>query len=218
MSGRKRPDIDLVAISDAGGADDSVEEVVDSSRPRAARAYDRLALATRRPLFRRIAQIVIVVGVGVAVAVAVFRGPRSGSPPTSPLTPTACASGRCNAVSMTNDELRDVRATLAGYDTSGLRLLDERNVPVLIEVVSTNGAGVLTINAARVTHAPAGWPSDNVTPVTPGGPNRLVLRTVVRSPTDQATWVVEVQAISPSGSTTVLQAARALAVDGSLVG
>ena len=85
MSGRKRPDIDLVAVADAGSTHDGVEDVVDSTRRPAARAYGRLALASRRPLFRRIAQVVIVLGVGVAVAVAVFRGPRSGSPPTSPL-------------------------------------------------------------------------------------------------------------------------------------
>ena len=80
MSGRKRPDIDLVAVADAGATHDGVEEVVDSTRRPAARAYGRLALASRRPLFRRIAQVVIVLGVGIAVAVAVFRGPRSGSP------------------------------------------------------------------------------------------------------------------------------------------
>jgi hypothetical protein len=43
------------------------------------------------------------------------------------------------------------------------------------------------------------------------------VRAVVRSPTDQAQWAVEVRAIIPSGSTTLLQAARNLAVDGSLV-
>jgi hypothetical protein len=218
MSGRKRPDIDLVAVADAGSAHDGVEDVVDSTRRPAARAYGRLALASRRPLFRRIAQVVIVLGVGVAVAVAVFRGPRSGSPPTSPLEPPACASGQCSAIPMTDAELHDVRVALSdNYRTSGLRLLDARNVPVLIEVVSTDAAGVLTINAARVSHAPAGWASENIAPVTPQGPNRMVVRAVVRSPTDQAQWAVEVRAIIPSGSTTLLQAARNLAVDGSLV-
>ena len=219
MSGRKRPDIDLVAVADAGATHDGVEEVVDSTRRPAARAYGRLALASRRPLFRRIAQVVIVLGVGAAVAVAVFRGPRSGSPPTSPLVSPACASGQCSASSMTEAELHDVRVALSDSDyyTSGLRLRDARNVPVLIEVVSTDGAGVLTINAARVSHAPAGWASENIAPVSPQGPNRMVVRAVVRSPTDQAQWAVEVRAIIPSGSTTLLQAARNLAVDGSLV-
>jgi hypothetical protein len=220
MSGRKRPDIDLVAVADAGATHDGVEEVVDSTRRPAARAYGRLALASRRPLFRRIAQVVIVLGVGVAVAVAVFRGPRPGSPPASPLVSPACASGQCSAIPMTDAELHDVRVALSGYSTystSGLRLRDAHNVPVLIEVVSTDGAGVLTINAARVSHAPAGWASENIAPVTPQGPNRMVVRAVVRSPTDQAQWAVEVRAIIPSGSTTLLQAARSLAVDGSLV-
>jgi hypothetical protein len=219
MSGRKRPDIDLVAVADAGATHDGVEEVVDSTRRPVARAYGHLALASRRPLFRRIAQVVIVLGVGVAVAVAVFRGPRSGSPATSPLAPPACARGQCSASSMTDAELRDVRVALSDpdYRTSGLRLRDPRNVPVLIEVVSTDGAGVLTINAARVSHAPAAWASENIAPVSPQGPNRMVVRAVVRSPTDQAPWAVEVRAIIPSGSTTLLQAARSLAVDGSLV-
>ena len=218
MSGRKRPDIDLVAVADAGSTHDGVEDVVDSTRRPAARAYGRLALASRRPLFRRIAQVVIVLGVGVAVAVAVFRGPRSGSPPTSPLEPPACASGQCSAIPMTAAELHDVRVALSdNYRTSGLRLRDAHNVPVLIEVVSTDGAGVLTINAARVSHAPADWASENIAPVTPQGPNSLVVRGVVRSPTDQAQWAVEVRAIIPSGSTTLPQAARNLAVDGSLV-
>jgi hypothetical protein len=120
---------------------------------------------------------------------------------------------------MTDAELRDVRVALSDpdYRTSGLRLRDARNVPVLIEVVSTDGHGVLTINAARVSHAPAGWASENIAPVSPQGPNRMVVRAVVRSPTDQAPWAVEVRAIIPSGSTTLLQAARNLAVDGSLV-
>ena len=218
MSGRKRPDIDLVAIADAGTTHEGVDEVVDSTRRPVARAYSRLALAARRPHFRRIAQVVIVLGVGVAVAVAVFRGPRAGSPPTSPLAPAACATGQCSATLMTAAELHDVRVALsAGYDTSGLRFRDPHNVPVMIEVVSTNGHGVLTINAARVSHAPAGWASENIAPVAPKGPNRMVVRGVVRSPTDQATWAVEVHAIIPSGSTTLLQAARNLAVDGSLV-
>ena len=219
MSGRKRPDIDLVAVADAGSTHDGVEDVVDSTRRPAARAYGRLALASRRPLFRRIAQVVIVLGVGVAVAVAVFRGPRSGSPPTSPLELPACASGQCSTIPMTAAELHDVRVALSDsdYRTSGLRLSDARNVPVFIEVVSTDGAGVLTIKAARVSHAPAGWASETIAPVSPQGPNRMVLRAVVRSPTDQAQWAVEVLAIIPSGSTTLLRAARNLAVDGSLV-
>ena len=217
MSGRKRPDIDLVAVADAGATHDGVEEVVDSSRRPAARAYGRLALASRRPLFRRIAQVVIVLGVGIAVAVAVFRGPRSGSPPTSPLAPPACATGQCSGSPMTDAELHDVQVALPGGKPSGLRLRDARNVPVLIDVVSTDGAGVLTIIAARVSHAPAGWASENIAPVTPRGPNRMVVRAVVRSPTDQAQWAVEVRAIIPLGSTTLLQATRNLAVDGSLV-
>jgi hypothetical protein len=45
----------------------------------------------------------------------------------------------------------------------------------------------------------------------------MVVRAVVRSPTDQAQWAVEVRAIIPLGSTTLLQATRNLAVDGSLV-
>jgi hypothetical protein len=45
----------------------------------------------------------------------------------------------------------------------------------------------------------------------------MVVRGVVRSPTDQAEWVVEVRAIIPSGYTTLLQATRDLDVDGSLV-
>lgn len=217
MSGRKRPDIELVTVTDASATHEDVDEVVDSTRRPAARAYGRFALASRRPLFRRIAQVVIVLGVGVAVAVAVFRGPRASSPPTSPLVPAACAAGQCSASSMTDAELHDVRVALSGYYTSGLRLRDPSNVPVLIEVVSTDGAGVLTINAARVSHAPAGWASENIAPVAPQGPNRMVVRAVVRSPTDQASWAVEVRAIIPSGSTTLLQAARNLAVDGSLV-
>jgi hypothetical protein len=53
--------------------------------------------------------------------------------------------------------------------------------------------------------------------VAPQGPNRMVVRGVVRSPTDQAAWAVEVRAIIPSGYTSLLQAVRDLAVDGSLV-
>jgi hypothetical protein len=217
MSGRKRPDIDLVTVTDAGATHEGVDDVVDSTRRPAARAYGRFAIASRRPLYRRIAQVVIVLGVGVAVAVAVFRGPRAGSHPTSPLVPPACATGQCSATGMTDAELHDVRVALSSYATSGLRLRDASNVPVLIEIVSTDGAGILTINAARVSHAPAGWASENIAPVAPQGPNRMVVRAVVRSPTDQATWAVEVRAIIPSGSTTLLQAARNLAVDGSLV-
>ena len=217
MSGRKRPDVDLVTVTDAGATHEGADDLVDSTRRPAARAYGRFALASRRPLFRRIAQVVIVLGVGVAVAVAVFRGPRAGSHPTSPLVPPACATGQCSASGMSDEELRDVRVALSGYSTSGLRLRDANNVPVLIEVVSTDGSGVLTINAARVSHAPAGWASENIAPVAPQGPNRMVVRAVVRSLTDQATWAVEVRAIIPSGSTTLLHAARNLAVDESLV-
>ena len=217
MSGRKRPDVDLVAVTDAGATHEGVDEVVDSARRPAARAYGRLALASRRPLFRRIAQVVIVLGVGVAVAVAVFRGPRPGSHPTSPLVPPACATGLCSATSMTEAELRHVKVALPGGNPSGLRLRDAYNVPVSIELVSTDGHGVLTVNAARVSHAPAGWASETIAPVAPQGPNRMVVRGVVRSPTDQAAWAVEVRAIIPSGYTTLVQAARDLAVDGSLV-
>jgi hypothetical protein len=217
MSGRKRPDVDLVAVADAGATYEGVDEVVDSTRRPAARAYGRLALASRRPLFRRVAQVVIVLGVGAAVAVAVFRGPRPGSHPTSPLVPPACATGLCSATSMTDAELLDVQVALPGGKPSGLQQRDPHNVPVSIQVVSTDGHGVLTINAARVSHAPAGWASENIAPVAPQGPNRMVVRGVVRSPTDQAEWVVEVRAIIPSGYTTLLQATRDLAVDGSLV-
>ena len=77
MSGRKRPDVDFVAVADAAGTHEGVDEVVNSTRRPAARAYGRLALASRRPLFRRVAQVVIVLGVGAAVAVAVFRGKTS---------------------------------------------------------------------------------------------------------------------------------------------
>ena len=218
MSGRKRPDVDLVAITDAGATHEGVDEVVDDATRRpAARAYGRLALASRRPLFRRIAQVVIVLGVGVAVAVAVFRGPQPGSHPTSPLVPPACATGQCSTTSMTEAELHDVQVALPGGNPSGLRLRDAHNVPVAIELVSTDGHGVLTINAARVSHAPAGWASETIAPVAPQGPNRMVVRGVARSPTDQAEWAVEVRAIIPPGYTTLLQAARDLAVDGSLV-
>jgi hypothetical protein len=217
MSGRERPDIDLVAVA-ATTADDGADEVIDVSPRPAARAYGRLARATRRPIARRAAQMVIVLGVGAAVAIAVFRGPSPGAAPSSPLVPAACAKGLCSAISMTDAELRHVRAMLAGFSTSGLRLQDEHNVPVLIEVVSTNGTGVLTINAARVAHAPEKWASESIAPVSPQGPDRVVVRNVVRSPGDQAEWVVEVRAISPSGSTTLVQAARRLASDGSLVG
>jgi hypothetical protein len=217
MSGRKRPDVDLVAVTDAGATHEGVDELVDSARRPAARAYGRLALASRRPLFRRIAQVVIVLGVGVAVAVAVFRGPRPGSHPTSPLVPPACATGLCSATSMTDAELHDVKVALPGGAPSGLRLRDTHNVPVSITVVSTDAHGVLTINAARVSHAPAGWASETIAPVAPQGPNRMVVRGVVRSPTDQAAWAVEVRAIIPSGYTSLLQAVRDLAVDGSLV-
>ena len=217
MSGRKRPDVDLVAVTDAGATHEGVDDVVDSARRPAARAYGRLALASRRPLFRRIAQVVIVLGVGVAVAVAVFRGPRPGSHPTSPLVSPACATGECSVTSMTVAELHDVKVALPSGEPSGLRWRDAHNVLVSIEVVSTDAHGVLTINAARVSHPPAGWASETIAPVAPQGPNRMVVRGVVRSPTDQAAWAVEVRAIIPSGYTTLVQAARDLAVDGSLV-
>jgi hypothetical protein len=118
---------------------------------------------------------------------------------------------------MTDAELHDVKVALPGGAPSGLRLRDTHNVPVSITVVSTDAHGVLTINAARVSHAPAGWASETIAPVAPQGPNRMVVRGVVRSPTDQAAWAVEVRAIIPSGYTSLLQAVRDLAVDGSLV-
>src|SRR4029077_11862220 len=168
---RKRPDVDIVAVTDAGETHGGVDEVVDSARRPAARAYGRLAVASRRPLFRRIAQVVIVLGVGVAVAVAVFRGPRPGSHPTSPLAPPACATGLCSATSMTDAELHDVKVALPGGKPSGLQLRDAHDDPVSIPVVCTDAAGRLTINASRVSHAPAGWASENIAPVAPQGPN-----------------------------------------------
>ena len=121
---------------------------------------------------------------------------------------------------MTDAELRDVRVALPDpdYSTSGLRLRDARNVPVLIEVVSTDGAR--RTDHQRGPGVPcAGWLG--IGEHCSGEPRRdrtgWSLRAVVRSPTDQAQWAVEVRAIIPSGSTTLLQAARNLAVDGSLV-
>ena len=83
-------------------------------------------------------------------------------------------------LAMTDAELLDVQVALPGGKPSGLQQRDPHNVPVSIQVVSTDGHGVLTINAARVSHAPAGWASENIAPVAPQGPNRMVVRGVVR--------------------------------------
>ena len=163
MSGRKRPDVDLVAVADAGATYEgaSTRSWIPPGRP-TSRSFGCSSLVSRTPLFRLFAQVVIVLGVGAAVAVAVFRGPRPGSHPTSPLVPPACATGLCSATSMTDAELLDVQVALPGGKPSGLQQRDPHNVPVSIQVVSTDGHGVLSINAARVSHAPAGWASENI--------------------------------------------------------
>jgi hypothetical protein len=223
MSRRDRADAEFVDV--AGDiapppTDWTDADVVGATQPPAARAYGRLSRLVRRPAVRLAAQCAIALGVGVAVMLAVVRGPSAGNRnepiPPSPLAAPACGGGQCSTISLTTTELSQVEAKLPRFSTSGLRLLDTRGVPVQIEVVSTDGIRVVTINAARGAHAPSSWVSDTVTPVSPGGPDRVVVHRKVTS-ADGASWVVEAKAIGPSGST-LLSTVQSLAVDRSLIG
>jgi hypothetical protein len=220
MSSSDRLDVGPVAEPDPGATGSEQDDVlVGAPRRPAARAYRRLAAASRRPVVRRVAQVVIVAGVGVAVAVAVVRAPGARpKPATSPLLASACASGKCQPIGLTETELRDVRTALGGYTTTGLRLRDPTNVPQQIEIVSTDSIRVLTINAARSARPPSDWASELVSPATAGGADRFVIRSVVISPADQAPWVMEIRATGPAVSTRLLGVARALGADRSLVG
>lgn len=226
MSRRHRADaelIDLTAAVDASADHADAGEpadIVGVAEPRAARAYGRFSRTVTRPAFRIAAQVVIVVGVGVAVMLAVVRSPSAGNRnqpiPASPLVAPACGSGQCSTINLTAAELSRVQAKLPEFSTSGLRLLDPGGVPAQIEVVSTDGTRVVTINAARGAHAPSTWVSDTVTPVNPGGPDRIVVRRMVTSASG-AQWIVEAKAIGPSGST-LLSTVQSLAIDRSLIG